>query len=212
MRIRKLKNNDEIIENSNYTITNPKDYINKYQALFNNDNPIHLEIGSGKGDFIINNALTYPNINFIGIEKFTTVAARILSKLENKEIPNLKIIIMDAEEVNEIFNHEIDTLYLNFSDPWPKTRHEKRRLTSDIFLNVYDDIFIGNPTIIQKTDNQGLIESSIVSFSNYGYKIKEISLDLAKTEIPNIETEYERKFKQLNQNIYYLKVEKEQKK
>ena len=212
MRIRKLKNNDEIIENSNYTITNPKDYINKYQALFNNDNPIHLEIGSGKGDFIINNALTYPNINFIGIEKFTTVAARILSKLEDKEIPNLKIIIMDAEEVNEIFNHEIDTLYLNFSDPWPKTRHEKRRLTSDIFLNVYDDIFIGNPTIIQKTDNQGLIESSIVSFSNYGYKIKEISLDLAKTEIPNIETEYERKFKQLNQNIYYLKVEKEQKK
>ena len=212
MRIRKLKNNDEIIENSNYTITNPKDYINKYQSLFNNDNPIHLEIGSGKGDFIINNALTYPNINFIGIEKFTTVAARILSKLEDKEIPNLKIIIMDAEEVNEIFNHEIDTLYLNFSDPWPKTRHEKRRLTSDIFLNVYDDIFIGNPTIIQKTDNQGLIESSIVSFSNYGYKIKEISLDLAKTEIPNIETEYERKFKQLNQNIYYLKVEKEQKK
>ena len=212
MRIRKLKNNDKIIENSNYTITNPKDYINKYQSLFNNDNPIHLEIGSGKGDFIINNALTYPNINFIGIEKFTTVAARILSKLENKEIPNLKIIIMDAEEVNEIFNHEIDTLYLNFSDPWPKTRHEKRRLTSDIFLNVYDDIFIGNPTIIQKTDNQGLIESSIVSFSNYGYKIKEISLDLAKTEIPNIETEYERKFKQLNQNIYYLKVEKEQKK
>ena len=208
MRLKKVKGAKEIVENSNYVIKNPQIYIGKYQSIFCNDNPIHIEIGSGKGDFIINMAKAYPNINFIGIEKYESVLYKIVNKLEENNISNLRLICMDAENIDKVFNKEIDTLYLNFSDPWPKKRHAKRRLTSEIFLKKYDLIFENENNIIMKTDNQSLFEYSIMSFNNYGYKINYISLDLHNTDEFNIETEYERKFTAKGFKIYKIEVRK----
>lgn len=208
MRLKKVKGALEIVSNSDYVIKEPKKYKGKYKSLFGNNNPIHIEIGSGKGDFIINMAKAYPNINFIGIEKYDSVLCKIVNKLELENIKNLKLICMDAIEIDEVFNKEIDTLYLNFSDPWPKKRHAKRRLTSEIFLKKYDLIFENKNTIIMKTDNQALFEYSVMSFNNYGYKISYISLDLHSTNEFNIETEYERKFSSKGFRIYKIEVYK----
>ena len=195
MRIRNIKNADEIIKDNKYIIENPERYKGHYQELFNNNNEIHLEIGMGKGDFIISKALNNPDINFIGLEKYTSIVARAVKKLEDLDLTNLKIINGDALNLNNIFEKEISTIYLNFSDPWPKARHSKRRLTSDTFLNIYDDIFKNKCVILQKTDNTNLFESSIISLTNYGYKIEDMSLDLWSTDKFYEETEYERKFK-----------------
>ena len=208
MRLRNVKNAKNIVDNSKYVINTPEEYIGKYQSLFNNDNPINIEIGMGKGDFIIGMAKKYPNINFIGIEKYESVMVRAIEKLENIELPNLKLIRMDAIEIDKVFNKEITTIYLNFSDPWPKKRHAKRRLTSEIFLKLYDEIFISIPHIIQKTDNIGLFASSLVSLSKYGYTLEEVSLDLKNESIDNVVTEYENKFMNLGTNINYLNAKK----
>lgn len=208
MRLRNVKNAASIVENSKYIINNPKEYIGKYKSLFNNDNPINIEIGMGKGDFIIGMAKKYPDINFIGIEKYESVMVRAIEKLENIELPNLKLIRMDAIEIDKVFDKEINTIYLNFSDPWPKKRHTKRRLTSEIFLKLYDKIFISTPHIIQKTDNIGLFASSLVSLSKYGYTFERVSLDLKNEDIDNVVTEYENKFMNLGTNINYLDAKK----
>ena len=204
MRLRNVKNANIIVDNSNYVIKNPENYIGKYKTLFNNNYPICIEIGMGKGDFIIGMAKKYPNINFIGIEKYESVMVRAIEKLENIDLPNLKLIRMDAINIDKVFNKEIDTIYLNFSDPWPKKRHSKRRLTSDIFLKLYDNIFINKPHIIQKTDNISLFSYSIESLSNYGYKFKKVSLDLEHEDIDNVVTEYENKFMNQGIKINYL--------
>jgi len=208
MRLRNVKNAKDIVNNSKYVINNPEDNIKKFNNLFNNKNELHIEIGMGKGDFIIGMAQKYPNINFIGIEKYESVMVRAIEKLENLDLPNLKLIRMDAIEINKVFDKEVDTLYLNFSDPWPKTRHAKRRLTSEVFLKLYDNIFSGIPHIIQKTDNIGLFAYSIESLSKYGYTLEKVSLDLENTDIENVETEYERKFKNLGVKINYLNAKK----
>lgn len=208
MRLKKVKNAEKIISNCEYIIDNPKEYKGKFKDLFNNNNPIYIEIGMGKGDFIINNAIKYPNINFIGIEKFDSVMVRATQKLDNLYLNNLKLIKIDAMEIDEIFNKEIELIYLNFSDPWPKSKHEKRRLTHSIFLDKYDDLFKENKHIIMKTDNRKLFEYSIKSLTDYGYRIKDISLDLHNDEnVDNIETEYERKFVNLGYPIYRIDVE-----
>ena len=159
-------------------------------------------------DFIINMAKKYPDINFIGIVMFDSVIVRAVEKLESEEINNLKLIKFDATNIEDIFQNEISTIYLNFSDPWPKNRHEKRRLTSDRFLNKYEKIFKEKCHIIQKTDNRKLFEFSLMSYVNYGYKIKEISLDLNKDEKENVQTEYEEKFTNLGYPIYMVEVDK----
>lgn len=208
MRLRNVKGASKIIENSPYIIKNYKDYKSNYKKLFNNSNPIHIEIGMGKGDFIINMAKKYPNINFIGIEKFDSVIVRAIEKID-EDIPNLKLIRMDALEIEDVFYKEIDTIYLNFSDPWPKNRHEHRRLTSLNFLKRYDNIFNGSKNIIMKTDNRKLFEFSIISFNNYNYKIEDISLDLYKDDVDdNVKTEYETKFVSRGFTIYKIKVSK----
>lgn len=209
MRLRNVKNAKEIVNSSKYVLQNPKELKGKFQTVFNNDNPICIEIGMGKGQFIINMALAYPKINFIGIEMYESIVCRAVQKLEKMDnVPNLRLICCDAKELEDIFAKEIDKVYLNFSDPWPKKRHAKRRLTSEVFLKVYDKIFKGQPTIIQKTDNESLFESSVVSLTNYGYKIDEISLDLHNTDKPNILTEYEEKFSKKGVKIKYLKATK----
>lgn len=204
MRLRNVKNKQEIMDSSSYLIINPKDNYGKWHDIFQNNNPIHVEIGTGKGNFIIGKALQNPNINFIGIEKYDSVIARCLEKIPDG-IPNLKILRMDALEIEKVFDHEITTIYLNFSDPWPKKRWHKRRLTSTVFLEKYDSLFVNDSCIIQKTDNTSLFEYSICSLSQYGYQIREISLDLHHSEIEdNIMTEYEEKFSKKGNPIYYL--------
>lgn len=209
MRLRNIKGASNIIESSKYIILNYKEYKGKYHTLFNNDNPIKIEIGMGKGTFIIENAKRYPDINFIGIEKFDSVLVRALEKLDILEIPNLKLIRMDATEINDVFESEIDTIYLNFSDPWPKKRHTNRRLTSTIFLSRYDALFKGQKNIIMKTDNRHLFEFSVMELANYGYNIDELCLDLYNEDITNnIPTEYETKFHNKGYPIYKIAVHK----
>ena len=208
MRLRNNKNAKGILEESNYVIKEPENYKGKWNKVFNNDNPIRIEIGCGKGNFIIENALTYPDINFIGIEMYDTVLMYAVNKIE-KDIPNLKFIRMDARLIEDVFDKEIDLIYLNFSDPWPKNRNAKRRLTHERFLSRYDSIFKGEKTIFMKTDNTGLFEFSIESLSCYGYNLKNISLDLANSNFEgNIMTEYEKKFTEQGIKINRLEAYK----
>ena len=210
MRLRNVKNALEIVNTSPYTITNPKEYKGNFKSIFTNNNPIHIEIGMGKGDFIIGMAKKYPNINFIGIEKYESVMVRAIQKLEDLELPNLKLINMDAKEINEVFSHEISVLYLNFSDPWPKTRHAKRRLTSETFLNQYKKVLTKDGVIEFKTDNRGLFEYSLESFNENNFSIYNISLDLHKDleKYPNnITTEFEDKWSKLGP-IYHLEAKR----
>lgn len=205
MRLRNVKNAINIVNESNYVIKNPEEYIGNYKKIFNNDNPINIEIGMGKGDFIIGMSKKYPNINFIGIEKYESVMVRAIEKINEEDIPNLKLIRMDAINIDSIFKKEIDTIYLNFSDPWPKKRHTKRRLTSDIFLEKYEKIFKKEPHIIQKTDNTSLFAYSIKSLADNDYKFNRVSLDLKEEkDIDNVITEYENKFMSMGVKINYL--------
>ena len=209
MRLRNIKGADEYVNNSAYVLKDYESIKGKFKSVFSNNNPIHLEIGTGKGDFIIGMALKYPNINFIGVEKYASVLYKLIGKIEDTDIPNLKIIMMDATEIDKVFDHEIDTLYLNFSDPWPKERHYKRRLTSTEFLKRYENIFISNNHIIQKTDNRGLFEFSLKEYVLNDYKIEDISLDLHHDDYPNnVETEYEKKFSAKGNPIYMVEVKK----
>lgn len=209
LRLRNVKNKEEILKNTTYLITNPEEYKSKWNKVFNNNNKLYIEVGMGKGDFIIENAKRYPDINFIGIEKYDSVIARAIEKANLEELPNLKLIRMDANKIEEAFDKEVDIIYLNFSDPWPKKRHTKKRLTSEVFLNKYDKVFKGDNKIIMKTDNMGLFEYSLESLSQYGYTIEKVYLDLHNSDIENnIETEYEKKFSSKGNNIYYLEVKK----
>lgn len=204
MRIRNVKNKEEILNNSKYLIQNPQDYIGKWSTFFNNSNPIYIEIGMGKGKFIIENAKKYPNINFIGIEKQDSILVRSLQKIV-EDIPNLIIVRMNALTIDEVFSKEVSRIYLNFSDPWPKKRHYFRRLTSNIFLDKYDKIFKDTKEIYMRTDNASLYTYSIETLSNHGYYLKDISLDLHKDcEEELITTEYEDKFSKENKPIYSL--------
>lgn len=208
MRLRNLKEKDILVETCDYLIRDYENLKGKWSLEFNNDNPIHIEIGMGKGDFVYNMALKYPDINFVGIEKYSGVIARAIKKYPQK-LNNLRIINMDALELEKVFFREVDTIYLNFSDPWPKKRHARRRLTSLDFLNVYDKLFKNKKRIVMKTDNLVLFASSLVSLSNYGYILNEVNLDLANSDIPNVVTEYESKFMKQGIKINYLVAEKE---
>jgi len=207
MRLRNVKNKKEILDSKEIVIKNPEDYKGIWNKLFNNNNEINIEIGTGKCNFIKELASRNPNVNYIGIEKSDSILALAVKE---KDFPdNLKLVCYDASKIDELFNHEIAKIYLNFSDPWPKKRHAKRRLTSKEFLNKYDDVFENNKIIEFKTDNMGLFEYSLISFVEYGYLIKDISLDLHNLENnDNILTEYEEKFSKKGFRIYKVLVYK----
>lgn len=208
MRLRNNKNKEEILSSSKYLIRDDLEKnMGKWKDAFKNNNPIHIEIGMGKGKFIIENALKFPNINFIGIEKYDNVLARALPKIPD-DLDNLLIIRMDAINIAEVFNREIDRIYLNFSDPWPKDRHIKRRLTSPIFLEKYDHIFKDKKEIFLKTDNVGLFDYSKESLSEYGYTLSDVTYDLHSNSNDIITTEYEDKFREKGIPIAYLKATK----
>lgn len=165
-------------------------------AWFNQEQPIHIEVGSGMGRFITEMAKAHPEINYIGIERDKNVMIRIVEKAVEQNITNLRLLTVDAEHLPEFFNSgEVDRIYLNFSDPWPKTRHAKRRLTHENFLKIYQEILRPDGEIHFKTDNQHLFEFSLESMSQYSMKLKNINLDLHTNEPEdNIKTEYEEKF------------------
>ncbi len=210
MRLRNIKGVDSIIEKSKYIVKSPEKNKGKWKEVFSNENEIHIEIGMGKGNFIINMAKNNPNINFIGIEMYDSVIVRAVQKLENEDLLNLKLVKMDARLIEDVFDKEVDLIYLNFSDPWPKNRNAKRRLTHKNFLDKYENIFKGKKIIFQKTDNIHLFEFSIESLSEYGYKLKNISLDLHNSDFSNnIMTEYEEKFKNIGVRINRLEAYKD---
>lgn len=197
MRLKNIKGAKEKINSSPYLITEYSDSIK----------PLHIEIGMGKGKFIVKKALLNPDINFIGIEKFDSVLVRAVEKVEDKDIPNLKLMRLDAVEIEKIFKSQVDTIYLNFSDPWPKKRHADRRLSSPLFLERYKKISKGPVHIIMKTDNRNLFEYSLQTFSENNFVIEKISLDLHKSDLTdNVETEYETKFSQNGDVIYMVEV------
>ena len=194
MRLRNNRNAKDILIESSYVIKNPENNKGKWNEIFNNNNDINIEIGCGKGNFIIENAKKYPDKNFIGIEKYDTVLMYAVNRIK-EDIPNLRFIRMDALNLSDVFDKEVDLIYLNFSDPWPKKRNAKRRLTHERLLSIYDLVFKGEKKIYLKTDNVGLFEFSIESLSEHGYKLRNISLDLVNSGYEdNIMTEYEQKF------------------
>ncbi len=207
MRLRNVKNKEFIMDSSPFLIRDPENYKGKWCDYFSNQHPIYIEIGMGKGKFIIENALKHPDINYIGIEKYDSVIAKALLKVASP-LPNLCMIRGDAHAIDLFFDHEIDHIYLNFSDPWPKNRHHNRRLSSKIFLEKYDSIFRDRKEIEMRTDNRDLFAFSLVSFSQYGYQLDEVSLDLHQDNLPDITTEYEDRFSSSNCPIYYVKCSK----
>lgn len=205
MRLRNIKGAHDIIGKSSYLISDYEKYKGNFKSIFGNDNKIEIEIGMGKGDFIIEKAKRNPNINFIGIEKYATVLVSAMKKLDDVSLPNLRIINIDASFIEDVFEKEISKVYLNFSDPWPKKKHSDRRLTSKIFLDKYSKIFESDRIIEMKTDNRNLFEYSLVSLSESNYILKEVSLDLYQNITDdNVQTEYERKFVSLGMPIYRL--------
>ena len=207
MRLRNVKNKEEILNNSDYLIKNPTDFKGKWKSLFKNDNPIYIEIGMGKGKFLLENALKYKNINYIGIERFDSVMAKAIKKIP-EDIENIKLIRMNALDIDKVFLKEIDLIYLNFSDPWPKKRWYDRRLTSKIFLDKYDSLFKNTKRIEMKTDNEDLFIYSLETLSNKGYALSDISFDYHKTHSDIIMSEYEERFSKEEKNVYHLFAQK----
>ena len=206
MHLRKVKDVEEKIkEYSDVVVFDPENYKGKWHELFDNQNPIYLEIGMGKGKFIREHAKRNPNINYIGCELSTSMCYKSAKEVDN--LNNLKILNYDAFKLEDVFqNGEINQIYLTFSDPWPKARHEKRRLTTDNVLNIYKNILTKDGIIEFKTDNRELFEYSVIQFTNNNFEILELSLDLHKSSDDIITTEYEEKFMAKGQVIYFIKV------
>lgn len=198
MRMRNPKNMDEILNSCNYFLT---------EDLFNNDNDICLEIGMGKGNFLLGMCLNHLNINYIGVEKYSSVICSAIKKINEYELDNLKILNMDVMDIPQYLYGKIKTIYLNFSDPWPKKRNTKRRLTSENFLKLYDNLFKDEKHIILKTDNDDFYEFSKESLLSYGYKIINETYDLHNSDITDSpKTEYEEKFSSQGVKIKYIEV------
>lgn len=210
MRVRKRAGAPELVAaHPEFVVADPTEWKGRWQERFGNDHPIHIEIGMGKGQFITGMAKVNPDINYIGIEMQISVVSIALDKLIAEEIPNVQLLHVDGSALTNYFaDHEVDQIYLNFSDPWPKKKHEKRRLTSKAFLAVDEQIVRPNGEIHFKTDNQGLFEYSLASFSQYGMILKQVWLDLhTSTYEGNIMTEYEEKFANRGQRIYRVEAQ-----
>ncbi|SEQ36777.1 tRNA (guanosine(46)-N7)-methyltransferase TrmB [Piscibacillus halophilus] len=195
---------DYIKEHEGLMVLEPFEQKGNWQTLFERAQPIGLEIGTGKGQFVANMAKQHPEMNFIGIEKAESIVVTAIQKVKEVEASNVHLVHENAEDLRDMFaENEVDTIFLNFSDPWPKTRHEKRRLTYKSFLEQYENVLKDGGKIVLKTDNRGLFEYSLTSFSQYGMKLEDVSLDLhALEDESNVMTEYEEKFSSKGQPIY----------
>lgn len=206
MRYNIVKNAKGILSDSDYIVKNPTNYKNKWNQLFQNNHPICLELGMGRGSFIIQMAIENPQLNFIGIELDVNQTATAIKNIGTKKINNLKIICADATKIIDYFGKEIDTIYLTFSEPWPKKGDEKKRFTAVNYLKLYDRIFKKNKHIILKTDNKILFASALESLSSYWYTFDKVSLDLHHDErhIKNIMTDFEVQYYKKDRPIYYF--------
>lgn len=197
MRLRHIPGAEDMIADSPHVIQQPKEQKGKWKDVFGNNNPIRIEVGMGKGRFIMELASQNPDINYIGIERYSTVLLKGIQKRELLELPNIYFMCVDAKELEEFFEpEEVERIYLNFSDPWPKDRHAKRRLTSPQFMAVYDKILTKDGSVEFKTDNRALFEYSLESIPEAAWKIVESTFDLHHDPMAegNIMTEYEEKF------------------
>lgn len=209
MRLRNIPGADEVVANSPYCIQSPTEHKGKWSTVFENDNPLHIEIGMGKGRFIMELATLNPNINYIGIERYTSVLLRAVQKIEEHPLPNVRFLCVDAATLPEIFAaEEVNRIYLNFSDPWPKDRHARRRLTSSEFLARYDLFLAKTGRIEFKTDNLGLFDFSLDEIKSspkwhidvHTYNLHEDPM----LNFGNVMTEYEEKFSSKGNPIYKL--------
>ncbi|MGG3560322.1 tRNA (guanosine(46)-N7)-methyltransferase TrmB [Neobacillus rhizosphaerae] len=199
---------DKLDQHPQFVVANPEMHKGNWHNVFEKSQPLHIEVGTGKGQFITGMAKANPDINYIGIELHVSVIVAALDRLIEADLPNLKLLNVNAADLGKYFmKNDVDRVYLNFSDPWPKSRHEKRRLTYKDFLKLYEDILVDGGEIHFKTDNQGLFEYSLTSFSAYGLLLKYVSLDFHKSGYEgNIMTEYEQKFSEMGQRIYRSEV------
>lgn len=197
MRLRNIRGSREIVAENDFVVHDPEQLKGNWKSLFGNDNPIYVEIGMGKGKFIMEHAALNPNINYIGIEKYSSVLLRALEKRRQTELNNLYFIRFDAQYLNDIFGEgEISRIYLNFSDPWPKDRHAKRRLTSREYLNKYNQCLKKEGEVIFKTDNRELFDFSLEEVKTASWQLKEVTFDLHHSDYleGNVMTEYEERF------------------
>ena len=208
MRLRNIPGADEAIADSPHCIQEPMAEKGRWHLIFGNENPIHIEIGMGKGQFIMKLAKEHPDINYIGIERYSSVLLRALQKMEIEPLPNIRFLCMDASIITEVFDkEEVAKIYLNFSDPWPKERHAKRRLTSRQFLERYDKILAGNGVVEFKTDNDDLFAFSMEEVAEAGWTLDAHTFDLHHDPVlneGNVMTEYEEKFSSLGHPIHKL--------
>ena len=207
MRLRNIAGSREVIADSNFTVKDPEKLKGLWKKeIFGNDNELHIEIGMGKGRFLMDLATLNPNINYVGIEKYSSVLLRAIQKQEQLLLPNVKFIRMDAEDITEVFAPaEVDKIYLNFSDPWPKDRHAKRRLPSRQFLGRYDQIFRPDGVVEFKTDNKDLFQFALDEVEPAGWNLDAVTYDLHHDPVMNegnVMTEYEEKFSSLGNPIY----------
>ena len=205
MRLRNIPGADAAITESVYCIKSPETHKGHWQEVFPSQQPLHIEIGMGKGRFMMDLAAAHPDINYLGIERYSSVLLRALQKMEENPLPNLFFICMDAADVAEVFDHgEVDRIYLNFSDPWPKARHAKRRLTSREFLKRYEQVLKKEGTVEFKTDNRPLFDFAVEELPFAGWEAIVITYDLHHDEElvkGNIMTEYEEKFSAMGNPI-----------
>ena len=205
MRLRNITGSQEVIDNSEYVCHEPEAAKGQWKTVFGNENPVQLEIGMGKGKFLMAMAKEHPEINYVGIEKYTSVLLRAIQKLETQELLNIRFLCMDAERITDVFDEgEVDKIYLNFSDPWPKDRHAKRRLPSREFLARYDRILKKDGFLEFKTDNRGLFDFAVEELEPAGWKSQVITYDLHHDPLlnaGNIMTDYEEKFSSIGNPI-----------
>ena len=204
MRLRNVKGSREQIAENQYVLKDAEMNKGNWKDLFQDHKPIHLEIGMGKGRFLMNMAKLHPDIHYIGIEKYSSVLVRALEKMKEEPLPNIHFLRMDAEYITQYFDKgEVEQIYLNFSDPWPKERHAKRRLTSRQFLSRYDEILSDNGRVIFKTDNRGLFDFSLEEVKEAGWILDFATFDLHHSDFlnGNVMTEYEKKFVNLGNPI-----------
>lgn len=215
MRLRNIPYAEDVIQEHKTVIKQPQEHKGKWAEVFGNTNPTHIEIGMGKGKFIMQMAAKHPEINYIGIEKYTSVLLRATEKYDSEEfceLQNVKFIRMDATELENVFEPgEIEQIYLNFSDPWPKSRHAKRRLTSVEFLARYIKVLPENGRVEFKTDNTQLFDFSLEQAEEAGWKMIAYTYDLHNNEEMNkgnIMTEYEEKFSSKGQPINKMIIQR----
>lgn len=207
MRLRNIPGSREIIAENEYVIQQPEQYKGKWHEIFKNNNPIHIEVGMGKGNFITSLAMQNPNVNYIGIEKFSSVLLRAIEKRQELDCNNLYFLRYDADTITNLFDKdEISRIYLNFSDPWPKDRHAKRRLTSKEFLARYNQFLTADGYVAFKTDNRLLFDFSLEQVELAEWKLRDVTFDLHHSEYMegNIMTEYEERFSSMGNPIHRL--------